>query len=226
MITRNKRFEELAVAPVKQTDVIVVKQIADPYGYYDDTPIWTSSDLLMKVTIDSVGAFLGTATKKATVNLIGIVDTAVVGDIFQVRLGLYDNDLSSFNYISQGFYIVHDIAFNYDDGYTTITMYDQMWTAQETAYSNTVDTTGITFPATVEELAVYMASAIGVDLMPNFSDLPNADYSIPVDPYYTISNATIQTVIQEIASATGTTARISDTTLVFSQYEWATEALS
>lgn len=227
MIQHNSKFEDLASAPVKQTDVRVIKQIVDPYGFYDDFE-WTSSDVLMKVSIDAVGSFLGTATKKATVKLLGIVDTAVKGDLFRILTGIYDSDplVEDFNYISQGYYYVEEVEYNYDDGYTTVTMYDQMWIAQNTNYEELPDAGGLTFPATVEELAAYMASAINVDLMQDFSELPNADYEILVDPYATISNATIQTVIQEIAAATGTTAKISDTTLVFTQFGYIGEAIS
>lgn len=218
MITHDQAYESLAKAPIKTTDVVVVKQISDPYGYYDDTPIWTSSDSLRSVKIDAVGFFLGAVTKKATVELLGIIDTAANGDVFQVRAGLYDNDLDSFNYISQGFYIVDNVEYKYDSGSTIITLYDHMWTAQNTPYASTVDTTGFVYPATVEEVAGYAASSIGVELMANFSELPNASYSVLEDPYYNISGSTIQTVIAEIAQATGTIARISDTTLVFAPY--------
>lgn len=218
MITHTSKFEELAKAPVKQTDVVVARQILDPYGFFDDTLIWTSSDVLMSVTIDSVGDFLSTATKKAVVKLLGIVNATVAGETFQVRLGLYDTDVSAFEYISQGYYLVEDVAFDYEAGSTTITMYDYMWKAKNTPYTNFAALSGFTFPATVESLATQMAAAIGADLMPGFSSLPNASYNILVDPFATISNATIQTVIQEIAAATGTTARVSDTTLIFKQY--------
>jgi hypothetical protein len=218
MITHDAAFEALAQANIKQTDVKVVRQINDPYGYYDDTPAWTSSDYLMSVKVDCVGAFLGTTTKKAIVRLLGIIDTAVVG--------IYNADPSvlAFNYISEGFFIVDSVAYDYEAGSTTITMYDHMWTAQNTPYTDNSQTSGFAYPSTIEGLAGQMASAIGVDLMTNFSSLPNADFSILVDPYATISNATLQTVIQEIAAATGTTARISDTTLMFSRFELASEA--
>ncbi len=227
MITHDSAFETLALAPVKQTNIIVARQFNDPYGYYDDGLTWTSSDLLMSVKVDAVGQFLGTATKKAVVKLLGIVAGAVAENVFQVRVGIYNNDpsVSGFDYISEGFFIVDNVAYDYEAGSTTITMYDYMWTAQHTSYANTAVLTGFTYPATVAALAQQMASAIGVSLMANFSALPNASYNILVDPYATISNATVATVIEEIAQTTGTTARVSDTTLVFSQYDLSSENL-
>ncbi len=217
MIIHDSVFETLAEAPVKASDVVVVRQFQDPYGFIDDTTAeWTSSDYLMSATIDSVGNFLGTVTKKATVKLLGIIDTALEGDIFQIRLGLYNTDpsVSGFDYISEGFFIVDSIAFDYEAGSTTVTLYDHMWTASRTPY-----TTGIvTYPLTVTELAQGMASTLGLDLMADFEVLPNASYEIAEDLYANLSNATLQTVIQEIAASTGTTARVSDTTLTFVSY--------
>lgn len=228
MIQHDYTFEQLAKAPVKQTDVEVVKQIADSYGYYDDTPYWTSSDFLMSVDITASGAFLGVVTKKAAVKLLGIVETASAGDIFQVRLGLYDSSpgVEDFNYISQGFYIVDTVEYNYDAGSTLVTMYDHMWVAKSTTYADPEISTGLQYPASITTLAQNVASAIGVTLMPGFEYLPNADYQILVDPYATIANVTIQTVIQEIAAATGTTARITDATLFFVPYALNREAVS
>lgn len=220
MILHDSTFETLATAPVKTTDIVVARQISDIYGYHDDTVVWQSSDVLMSVNIDSVGDFINTATKKATVKLLGTVDGIVQSQIFQVRSGLYDSALQTYNYISQGFFIVDNVAYDYEAGSTTVTMYDHMWLAQNTLYETTVESTGFTFPATVEQLATYAATTINTSLMADFSLLPNADYSIAVDPYTNISNVTIQNVIQEIAAATGTTARISDTTLIFTKFTY------
>ncbi len=230
MITHDLAFETLAQAPVKRTDVIVVRELQDPsVGYVEDiTAKWTSSDVLMQVNIDCVGTFLGTVTKKATVKLLGIVSTAVHGDVFKIELGLYNADpsVAGFDYLCEGYFLVDNVAYDYDSGSTTVTMYDHMWTAQSTSYTDTAASTGFTYPTTIAGLAQQMAGAIGVDLMAGFSSLPNATYNILVDPYATISNATLATVIQEIAQATGTTARISNTTLTFVQYSPSAENLS
>lgn len=211
MITHTETFETLATVPIKQLDVQILQNAVK---------IWDSSDFLMSVKIDIVGAFLGTATKKATVKLLGIIETASVEDVLQVKTGLYNSDpgVLAFVYISQGFFIVDEIQYDYEAGSTTIVMYDHMWKATNSSYTDTSSLYGFTYPSTVEGLATQMASAIGTELMDDFSSLPNADFTIQSDPYATISNVTLQNVIQEIAAVTGTTARISDTTLVFSQY--------
>lgn len=93
MITHDSNFETLAKANIKQTDVTVVKQVYDLSGYYDDTPFWTSSNYLMDVKIDAVGQMLGTATKKATVKLIGIQENVAVGDIFKISIGIDEQNI-------------------------------------------------------------------------------------------------------------------------------------
>lgn len=223
MIAHDSAFALLAKAPVKQTNIVVAMQIQDIYGYIDGSVIWTSTDSLMSVNVDSVGIFLGTATKKATVKLLGIVTTTKAGDMFQIRAGLFNSDPSvhGYDYISEGFYEVDNVAYDYAAGSTTVTMYDAMWTASQTPYATGI----VTFPVTVAGLAAGVASALGLTLMSGFSSLPNQSYSIAADLYANISNATLQTVIQEIAASTGTTARISDTTLVFSPYAVLSETL-
>lgn len=227
MISHSPAFELLSQAPVKTSDVKVVRQLQDDEtGVYsdDNTALYESDGNLMSVVIDSVGQFLGTATKKATVKLIGIEKSSQAGDIFQIRLGLFNEDpsVSGFDYVSQGFYIVDNVKYDYDGGSTTITLYDHMWTATQSPYATGV----VEFPITVGDLAVAMAQALGVDLMEGFEDLPNADYLITQDLYANINSATLQNVIAEIAATTGTTARISDYTLVFAKYQLSDESLN
>jgi hypothetical protein len=228
MIYHDLAFETLAKAPVKQTDVIVARQIQDPYGWYDDGVItWTSSNILMSVNIDIVGQMLGQATKKATVRLLGIVDDVAAGDVFQIRFGLYNQDpsVSGFDYLSEGFFIIDEIDFDYEAGSTTVTLYDQMWKAGKTKYKEAVPSNALTYPISVEDFATHIASLLNVELMAGFNTLPNYDYMILEDLYTDIAGSTLQTAIMDVAGATGTTARMSDTTLVFSQYSVNSENL-
>lgn len=224
MIAHNPTFETLATAPVKTTDVIVVRQTGALGSYADDNGMkWTSSTVLMSVSIDSVGEMLGAATKKAVVKLIGIVSGISSSELFQIRYGLYNG--TSFEYVSQGFYKIDTIDYDYDTGSTTVTMYDHMWTAGKTLYADVVTSGDLEYPATVESFAEMIAGKLDLTLMATFRYLPNASYAILEDLYSTISNATLQNVVQEIAGATGTTARITDTTLAFVQYFPTTENL-
>ncbi len=225
MITHTTNFEDLANAPVKQTDVVVARQILGVGGYSDDvTLIWESSTVLMSVTIDAVGEMLGIVTKKAVVKLLGIVDDAVVGDLLQVRLGIYDSVVTDYEYISEGFYLVDSIDYDYEAGSTTVTLYDHMWKAGGLGYAATIPSNAITYPISVEDFAAYLAGVLNLDVS-SMSTLPNHDYMILEDLYSTQSGTTVQGAIADIAGATGTTARISDTTLTFSQYDVTTENL-
>lgn len=235
MIVHDSTFEDLAKAPIKQTDVIVVRRVPEPFvegeeqEIIDDvTAMWTSSDLLMEVKIDAVGEMLGSATKKATAKLLGIVDTATVGELFQVRFGVYDNDpsVSGFNYISQGHFLVDEIDYDYEAGSTTITMYDHMWKAGETLYTEAVGLDFIEYPISVADFATVIAGILGITVDPSISTLPNADYMITEDLYSLISTATLKNVIQDIAGATGSTARLTDLVLHFSPYEVSSENLN
>ena len=237
MITHDNRFEQLATAPVKEADFVVVRQVltntgteeAPVFEYVDDTPKWEASTVLMEVKIDSVGQMLGQVTKKATVKLLGIDRTVAMKDLFQVRSGLWDKNTSAYNYISQGFFLVDAIEWNEDVGSTTVTMYDHMWTASKELYDEAVGEETVSYPISVKDYAAILADLIGCDLMAGFDQLPNADHMIQGDLYSLINGtngATLQTAIMDIAGATGTTARISDTTLVFSQYEVSSENLT
>lgn len=228
MIAHSPTFEDLATAPVKQIDVIVARQVLDAYGYVDDvTSIWTSSDDLMEVKIDAVGTMLGAATKKATIKLLGIQDEAQGGSLYQVRLGIYNQDpsVSGFSYISEGFFLVEEVDFDYEGNSTTITMYDHMWSAEKLQYTEAIPSNSLTYPITVQELAEHVSGILNLTLDPNFNTLPNYNYSILEDIYSAISSATLKNVIQDIAGATGTTARVTDTTLVFSRYTVSSENL-
>lgn len=228
MITHTTNFENLAKAPVKQSDVIAARQIFDTtaVAYVDDTSmIWRSSSNLMEVQIDAVGQMLGIATKKCVIKLLGIQGGVAANDSFQIRLGLYDNTAHAYEYISQGIYLVETIDYDYEAGSTTVTLYDHMWRAGKMGYAETVPSTAITYPVTVQNFATYLATLVGVDIDTNFSTLPNASYSIVEDLYSTQSGTTVLGAIQDIAGATGTTARITDRKLIFSKYNPTSESL-
>lgn len=227
MLAHTPTFETLAIAPVKQSDVIVVRQSGTLGNYTDDlTMKWSSGTILMSANIDAVGEMFGVATKKATVKLLGIVSGIVAKDLFQVRLGLYNSATTSYDYVSQGFFLVDTVDYDYEAGSTTVNLYDHMWTASRTMYTDVVISADLEYPATVEDFAGLMAEKLGITLMAGFDLLPNAKYEITEDLYTAISGSTLQSAIQDIAGATGTTARITDTSLIFLQYFPSTENLS
>lgn len=228
MIQHNARFEELAIAPIKQVDVTVVRRSIDEEGDATDDPtvMWNSGDILMEVSLDAVGEMLGSSTKKSTVKLLGIVDTARVGDILQVRAGLYDTVASAWNTVSLGHFVIDSIDYDYEARSTTIVMYDHMWRAANLLYDESVSVDLLQFPMTVQAMAEIVCEVLNIKLDSNFSALPNSQYEIQEDLYSNISGTTLQNVISEIAGATGTTARITDLTLEFVPYEVSDENLN
>ncbi len=189
---------------------------------------WASSDVLMEVKIDSVGQMFGSATKKATVKLLGIQDDAVIGNLFQVRLGIFNQDpsVSGYEYISEGYFLVDQIDYDYEAGSTTITMYDHMWKAGNTLWTEAVSLDFIEYPISVHDFAVTVAGLLNVEVHEDFEDLPNADYMIAEDLYSTISTTTLKNVINEIAGATGSTAHMTDFTMHFHPYTLEDENLT
>lgn len=236
MIVHDEAFEDLAKAPVKvEPNVVVARRVLDEFGDMNDDGIitWQSSDVVMGVTIDSIGEMLGSATKKATVKLLGTdvsdnpLTLPVAGNLFQIRLGLYDNDpsVSGYNYVSEGYYLVDEVDTNYDDGFTTITMYDHMWKAGNTLYTEAVGLDAIDYPVTIYEFAQSIAALLDVTVHSDFTLLPNYDYEITEDLYSTISTATLKNAINDIAGATGSTAHMTDLELHFHPYDVDDETL-
>lgn len=231
MITHDSTFKDLATAPVKVEPLVTVaRRVLDISGNMNDDGIitWTSGGVLMEVKIDSVGEMLGSATKKATVKLMGIVDDAVVGNLFQIRYGLYNADpsVSGYNTISLGHFLVDQIDYDYDGGSTTITMYDHLWKAGNTLYTEAISLDFITYPISIQNFATTIAGVLGVALDASFNALPNYNYMIAEDLYSEISTTTLKNVINEIAGATGSTARMTDLTLKFSPYSVSSDNLT
>jgi len=215
MILHDSTFGTLATAPIYQSGVIVTENVGtDPLEF-------TGGGVLTKVTIDNVGIFLGTATKKATMKLTG-VHTELLGKSFDIKLGLYNETDSTWNYISEGMFSTWDLSIDYEHNSTTVTLYDAMWTASNSDYSNY----SFTYPMTVQTLAEAIAVYLGVTLSSDFDTLPNYDYSILVDPYTYISGTKLRDVVDEIAKTTATTAIISGTLLKFIPFVAPTETLT
>lgn len=214
MILHDSIFEDLALAPIKTASAIITETIAeDPLEY-------TGSDVLISVSIDSVGIFLGTTTKKAVVKMIG-AHTELLGKSFDIKFGFRDMSTDTYYYISEGVFSTSEVAVNYENDTTTITLYDAMWTAINSEYGNFA----FTYPMTIQSLAGAVATYLGVTLSTGFDTLPNYDYSILVDPYSNIDGTKLRDVIEEIAQATASTAIISDTYLKFVPYTTSSETI-
>lgn len=214
MIVHNSIFDSLATALMKTSATVVVTENIETSPL-----VFTGTDLI-SVNIDNVGTFLGTATKKATIKLKG--DHAeLLGKNFEIQVGFQDPTDSSWHYVDEGSFSTWDIAIDYENGSTTVTLYDAMWTAVNSSYSDYT----FTYPMTVQALAESLSTQLDVSLAAGFSTLPNSDYTIAVDPYITIDETKLRDVIEEIAKTTATIAIISGSSLKFVPFETPTETL-
>lgn len=214
MILHDSTFEDLALAPIKTPSAVMTETIVeDPLEY-------AGGDLLASVTIDNVGTFLGTATKKAVVKLLG-VHTELLGKSFDIKVRFLDPTDKTYYYASEGIFSTSEVAVDYERNATTITLYDAMWTAVNSNYGDF----SFIYPMTVESLAGAIATQLGVTLATGFDLLPNHDYSILVDPYIDIDGTKLRDVIEEIAQTTATTAIISGTYLKFIPYTTSAETI-
>lgn len=214
MITHNSRFAELATAPVKQIRVRFDDQTDD-----SGTRDFASGDQLMSATMSSLGQFIGVATKKMVAKALG--DWSVIRDHhYDAYLAIWDATANAWNEIYLGQFIVDNVAWDIDAGSSTITMYDALYVAGNTLYG----LPDSLFPCTVAQLAAAVATTFGSDL--SFGTLPNGTYTITENLWKTINNATMKDVVQSIAEATGTTARMTGDTLVFKQYAVNSEVMT
>lgn len=204
MITHTGTFETLANAPVKTARVRFIDR--DPIS-----PINLEPDAdLEEVGYKNMGSFLGAGSKEITAKLIGDYSN-VAGRTYGVYLGIYDSINTVWEELRLGeFTVTSSVEYDAEADRTIVKMRDPMFIAQETEYLLNDDDFDISGDGiTVQELATLVCTYMGWVLMPGFSSLPNASYVITQNLWGTINEATMRSVIVEIAEATGTTAVIT-----------------
>lgn len=216
MILHDSVFENLAKASIKSSARVIVTE-----NISVNPLVFTGVGTLMSVTIDNVGMFLGTATKKATIKLLGI-HLEFISKSFEIKVGLQNPTDKTWIYISEGSFATWEVAVDYEKNSTTVTLYDAMWTAVNSDYNNFA----LTYPMTVQSLAGAIAAKLGIILATGFDALPNYDYLIAVDPYVNIDGTKLRDVIEEIAQTTATTAIISGAYLKFVPFALPTETIA
>lgn len=197
MITASNAFRAAMLAPIKQIGASVVS----------GNTIYAQDDVLQSVVIKTAGYYYGARTKLATIKLLG-VDYSLVGQTLDVKqLAVTNMATNTWESIPQGRFIVSDQEIDLEKEITTIQAQDMMGVLGGTQYS-TED--GITFPCTVANLALQIATRFNLRLVTDFATLPNSDHVIREDLYAKISGATYRDIIAEIAGATATLALIDE----------------
>lgn len=215
MLTASTRFKDNAKAPVKTTRVRFIENV-------ETTPITiTSEDDLISAKIENVGSFLGTSAKKLTIKAIGIHDD-VTNRSFRLFLDIQDPTTDEWDSVDEGLFNVMETALDYEANSTTITLWNAIYTASITLYSNYT----FTYPMTVSELASEVANKLSCTIATGFDDLPNADHVIPEDLYALMGNVKLRDVIDEIAKTTGTTALARGSEIHFVPFTASVETLT
>ena len=215
MISHSPAYTSISEAPVKTSRVRFVDQdLQNPMSF-------ESSDDLVSATMTALGTFLGTGSKKFVVK--NILDYSEAdGHVYDVYLELLNPADSTWKSIDLGEFTVSNVTYDIDKGGSTIEMFDGLGLAATRPYALPNDL----FPCTISELAAAVATALNVNLDPNFSTLPNASFVIQQNLWALINNTTLRDVIFEIAQATGTTAITSGDALLFKKFLVGSEVMT
>ena len=206
MLVASERYLKNMKEPVKEMRFKMTETVSSNALEY------MSSGAIIDCKLEAGGLFLGTAMKKAVIRLLG-TDYDLKNKEFKLSSSIKDVLSSEWDDVTLGVFSVVTQTADFDKGITTIELYDQMYLASNLKYS----LSDSDFPIQVKNLALKIATLIGVDLS-DMSKLPNSDYSITTNLWSKINGFTIRNVIDEIAKTTGTTARISNDTLSFVDY--------
>lgn len=209
MITVSPAFEAAMKAPVKTLRVeawaYASKEDEDPEQiWYDD---------LQSIDLNSVGQFLGAGSKKITANVVND-QSAQIGVGVRIDLKVLIPN-GSYETISIGRYTVSTVEYTVESNMSKVELFDPMYVLSQTDYSLTNEQ----FPMTVKQLAEAVCEVAGTTLDSNFDNLPNKGYLIKQNPWATIQNTSYRNVVQEIAQTTGTTAIVSNGTMLFKQFD-------
>lgn len=204
MIAASQAFRNAIKAPIKVLS-------AEVYDTSSETT-YSADDVLQSISLSSSGYYFGTATRAATIKLIG-TGFSLVEKTIRISLGVQtDAEHSIFESISFGNFTVYEQETDLEKGITTLKAYDTMGMLALVEYQSG----DLTFPCTVANLASQIASRFNITLGTDFTMLPNYGYTIAEDLYANINGETYRDIIAEIAGATATMAKISaDGDLIF-----------
>ncbi len=209
MITHSSDFTTVMEQPEKTIRVLAYS-IGTDDQVIDPTQIWYED--LKSVSVDAIGAFLGASSRSVTANVYQD-QSSLIGVNIRLDLQVLKPD-DTWETIELGYFSIDQVEYDIANTMSKVTLYDGMMQLSTTSYSLTDDQ----FPMTVQELATIVADIADVTLDTNFSSLPNANYSISENLWKTIQNTHYRDIVREIAEATGTTAVVSGTKLLFKQY--------
>lgn len=196
MITVSQKFKDLMKAPVKVVRARLV---------FDDGRIVQADDSLVSITIEASGQYFLSAAKTGKAVMLGTDWGLLYGARMTIYMTAYATPESqSGEEICYGVFVVRTQSNDLEKGMTTIEFDDALYRSSDYLYT----AGGIEYPTTVEGLANSVCSISALYLLTDMTTLPNYNYTISEDLWATINNTSYRDIIEQIAGATATIARV------------------
>ena len=219
MISFSPEFNDAAKQPEKTIRLRVFNygedKTDDPENIVE---IWNED--LISGSIDSAGNFLGAGSRMATLSVFND-QSLLLGNVLRLDFEIKGAD-GTWETIVLGFFNIFQVEHNLESNISRVTLYDPVMTLSVTPYT----LEDALFPMTVQQLAETVAGLMDVTLDVGFTSLPNYDYTITENLWKTIQNTNFRDVLQQIAETTGTTAVVSNNTLLFRQFNGSLTTLN
>lgn len=197
----SQAFKDAMQAPVKVLKATITAGLQ----------VYTSSDDLISLSIESSGYYFGATTKVLEFKLLGTTYN-LVGQTVHVAISvLTDATNDTWESCDLGNFYVSEQNAILEKETTSFKAYDKVGVLANTLYQEG----GLSFPCTIAELVGQIHEKFGLAYTPD--TLVNGSYQITEDLYEKINNITYRDILSEIAGATATIASISgaENTLTF-----------
>ena len=196
MIEVSQKFKELMKAPVKVVRARIV---------FDNGTTVSAEDNLVSITLEATGQYFLSAARTGKAVLLGSDWGILYGQRMTVYLTAYASpEDETGEEACYGVFVVRTQSSDLEKGMTTIEFDGSLTRTTNTLYNTAV----LVFPMTVAELATAVANQGHLNLITDMTTLPNYDYVITEDLWKTINNTSFRDVIDQIAGATATIARV------------------
>ena len=200
----SNEFKQAAIAPVKQSNVLIV--------VLSSGTTYSGSDYIQSVSLESTGELFGSTATQATIKLLGD-NYNLLNEGINISFQLFFDDGNE--QINYGTFYVTEQTVAKNKETTEIKAINKMLQFQNLQYSELQG-----YPKTVSEFAESIAEVGGCSLS-SMTQLPNYDYSITQDLYSKISGISYRDIISEIAGATASMGYIDnvENILIFKPYQ-------
>lgn len=204
MISVSDNYITAAKAPVKilQASITI------------DGNTFLSSDILVSLTKEELGYYFSTVTKSLTFTLLG-TDFNLLNKKAQVLIELKHQD--SFESCDLGSFEIYDQTIDFEKKISTFKAFDKIGSMGKVQYNHGE----LSFNCSIRNLAAQIADRFDLEL--TCDDLPNLDYIIKEDLYANINNVTYRDILAEIAGATCSIVKTTDTNLILSKLQTETQ---